>query len=465
MQDVAVLPSIQRTGTFSTTNEGSTIVGLPEYSSPETGNGTHKAQSITQKSLLALGFKRRPPFVTLFLFEAGSGTYPAYTDGSIIKGEVVLQSNEEESLQDVVVTFRGWTPSMGQKSRHDILYMEKRLDLPEALNLKTGKLPPGKYVLPFTIGPITSTYVSSNGAIYALPPSFVHNGFGGFVQYEINVGASRKTTFGVDAKIMQIVAYVPRSRPAMGTDSAMKALREGDVRPGPEEDEEGWDVKTLEMEDGGVLEIAIPTPLVYPRAQPLTILTRHRSSSTSEPTEDASIPPFKIELQQIATLGEEATEGETAEERPVAFLRVLAKVESSGMPTGWIGKGWSLRQVMVPFDCKPNFTFPKFSLSYRLAVTRLTGSSDSTPTISPNSPSVLFIPIVICTHGPQIGQSRTASPARETNTSAEIRVISGPEEVERVPQPSSQPGRKLLGGQKRVAPRVGPSDWMPVGSA
>ncbi len=42
----------------------------------------------------------------------------------------------------------------------------------------------------------------------------------------------------------------------MGTDSAMKALREGDVRPGPEEDEEGWDVKTLEMEDGGVLEVS-----------------------------------------------------------------------------------------------------------------------------------------------------------------------------------------------------------------
>ncbi len=60
---------------------------------------------------------------------------------------MVLQSNEEESLQDVVVTFRGWTPSMGQKSRHDILYMEKRLDLPEALNLKTGKLPPGELKL------------------------------------------------------------------------------------------------------------------------------------------------------------------------------------------------------------------------------------------------------------------------------------------------------------------------------
>jgi hypothetical protein len=241
---------------------------------------------------MALGFKRRSPFVTLLLFEAGTGTYPAYTDGSLIKGEVILQSNEEESLKDVVVTFRGWTPSMGQKSRHDILYMEKRLELPEELDLKNGKLPPGefrgvdlsiprwggggrcaltrtesnsfdissivssgKYVLPFTIGPLTSTYISSNGAIYSLPPSFVHNGFGGFVQYEINVIASRKNTFGVDAKIMQIVAYIPRSRAAMGTESAIRAIREGRERPGPDEDTDGWQVKTLELEDGGVLEV------------------------------------------------------------------------------------------------------------------------------------------------------------------------------------------------------------------
>jgi len=85
----------------------------------------------------------------------------------------------------------------------------------------------------------------------------VHNGFGGFVQYEVNVKAKRKNLLGVEAQITQIVAYVPRSRPARPTWKAVEAMREGRMRPGPDEDEEGWLVKALEMDAGGKLEVGL----------------------------------------------------------------------------------------------------------------------------------------------------------------------------------------------------------------
>lgn len=167
--DVNVLPAITRSDSLTDDNVSTIQPSLPPGYTPSTPH-THVAkvssalygeplkrpdpscaplaiQSITQKSILALGFKRRAPWVTLTLFDAGTGQYPAYSDGSLIVGEIKLESNVEESLEDVIVEFRGWTPSLGQKSRHDILYMSSSLPLPEAQNQTTGKLPPGEDML------------------------------------------------------------------------------------------------------------------------------------------------------------------------------------------------------------------------------------------------------------------------------------------------------------------------------
>ncbi len=75
------------------------------------------------------------------------------------------------------------------------------------------------------------------------------------MQYEVNVTAKRKAVLGVDATISQVVAYVPRSRPAPPSRDAIMALREGRIRPGPDEDAEGWQIKSFDAEGGSTLEV------------------------------------------------------------------------------------------------------------------------------------------------------------------------------------------------------------------
>ncbi len=104
---------------------------------------SHIARSITQKSILSFGTKAKAPFLTLEIYEGGRGGHPTFTEGAAISGRVVLESDVQEDLEEITLTIRGWTPSLGQKSRHDIAYVEMKLPLPEGWS--NGKLPAGQY--------------------------------------------------------------------------------------------------------------------------------------------------------------------------------------------------------------------------------------------------------------------------------------------------------------------------------
>ncbi len=102
---------------------------------------------------------------------------------------------------------------------------------------------------------------------------------------------------------------------------ALEALRIGKVRPGPEVDEEGWTIRSLLVEDGGTIEMALPLPLVYTRSQPITCLIRRLDARG----ESVEIGIHEIQLQQVATVGENALEGENWDERPVGFRQVIGR--------------------------------------------------------------------------------------------------------------------------------------------
>lgn len=189
---------------------------------------------------------------------------------------------------------------------------------------------------------IPYTYTAGNGAVYPLPPSFVLNGFAGFVQYQFDVSVYRKAKLGVEAKVSQVVAYIPRTRSASPSPIALNALRVGRIRPGPSEDPEGWDVRSLSLANGTTLEIALAMPMVYVRNQPITYLVRSSGAG-------GTLPVHQVELQQIATVGEDATIGAGWEERKITFMRPLgfgSKVGAAEEDLRMAGEmdGWVIRE-------------------------------------------------------------------------------------------------------------------------
>lgn len=325
----------------------------PSYTHPEPSSSTTaawEAKSITQKSILALGFRRRAPWMTLRLF-APPGTRPPSTTSAPIllstsrpvRGEIILSSTEPEEIAALHVDWRGWTPSLGQRSRHDVAYVRVDLPLPDAWDPATGRLPPGDYTIPWELpeGRLPTSYTHGDGSTHTLPPTFVLNGFAGFVQYQLDAVAERRATAPdgrlgsalslltssntPDARASLICGYLPVSRPAASEYSPGRAKL---LREGIEEDDEPDGSDAWEVVHAGGCEVAIPKPLVFPRGEAVRIYYRCHDDA----------PPPTLAIDQLLTVGSDATVGTGGDDRPVSLIKPMVEATgeaADGPSTGW----------------------------------------------------------------------------------------------------------------------------------
>lgn len=327
----------------------------PSYRHPEDDtaaptSAAWEAKSITQKSILALGFRRRAPWMTLRLFPPPGTRQPSSSSSPIllstsrpIRGEIILTSTEPEEIAALHVDWRGWTPSLGQRSRHDVAYVRVDLPLPDAWDPTTSRLPPGEYTIPWELpeGRLPTTYTHGDGSTHILPPTFVLNGFAGFVQYQLDAVAERRATppngglgsalslltssSTPDARASLICGYLPVSRPAASEyrPSRAKALKEGIEELDEPDGSDAWEV--LDVND---CQVAIPRPLVFARTEVIRVF--YRSKDTAPPV---------IAIDQLLTVGSDATVGVGGDDRPVSLVKPMVEV-TPGAPVDGPSTAW-----------------------------------------------------------------------------------------------------------------------------